>query len=188
MTRVFDLLDTPITEGTTLIEASAGTGKTYAITAVLLRLLLEKKVDELGEIDTSHLEVPDNFYDSYEGRPGAAAQELEINDMYLSYDLKLERIVAGCIAEGLHRYPSVRLYALSMPSNHCHQICGGEPVDFVRFHLQDGWEWPTFNFADATITVGVVLLLLDGLLAKQPTEGGESRAADAGQGGPQKTS
>jgi arylsulfatase A-like enzyme len=48
-------------------------------------------VDELGEIDTSHLEVPDNFYDRYEGRPGAAAQELEINDMYLSYDLKLER-------------------------------------------------------------------------------------------------
>jgi len=48
-------------------------------------------VDELGEIDTSDFKVPDNFYDSYEGRPGAAAQELEINDMYLSYDLKLER-------------------------------------------------------------------------------------------------
>ena len=48
-------------------------------------------VDELGEIDTSHLVVPDNFYDTYEGRPAAAAQELEINDMYLSYDLKLEQ-------------------------------------------------------------------------------------------------
>ncbi|MFT5500347.1 MAG: arylsulfatase A-like enzyme [Woeseiaceae bacterium] len=47
-------------------------------------------VDELGEIDTSDFQVPENFYDSYEGRPGAAAQELEINDMYLSYDLKLE--------------------------------------------------------------------------------------------------
>ena len=48
-------------------------------------------VDELGEIDTSHLVVPDNFYDTYEGRPGAASQTLEINDMYLSYDLKLEK-------------------------------------------------------------------------------------------------
>jgi len=48
-------------------------------------------VGELGEIDTSDFKVPDNFYDSYEGRPGAAAQTLEINDMYLSYDLKLER-------------------------------------------------------------------------------------------------
>lgn len=48
-------------------------------------------VDELGEIDTSRLEVPDNFYDSYDGRPAAAAQEMEIGDMYLSYDLKLEQ-------------------------------------------------------------------------------------------------
>ena len=48
-------------------------------------------VDELGEIDTSHLQVPGNFYDSYDGRPAAAAQEMEINDMYLSYDLKLEQ-------------------------------------------------------------------------------------------------
>jgi arylsulfatase A-like enzyme len=48
-------------------------------------------VDELGEIDTSHLKVPDNFYDSYDGRPAAAAQALEINDMHLSYDLKLEQ-------------------------------------------------------------------------------------------------
>lgn len=48
-------------------------------------------VEELGEIDTSDFKVPENFYDSYDGRPGAAAQELEIDDMYLSYDLKLER-------------------------------------------------------------------------------------------------
>ena len=38
--REFDLLDTPL-EGVNLIEASAGTGKTYALTAVYLRLLLE---------------------------------------------------------------------------------------------------------------------------------------------------
>jgi len=47
-------------------------------------------VDELGEIDTSQLEVPVNFYDSYEGRLAAAAQEMEVDDMHLSYDLKLE--------------------------------------------------------------------------------------------------
>ena len=37
----FDPLDTPL-EGANLIEASAGTGKTYAITGLFLRLLLEK--------------------------------------------------------------------------------------------------------------------------------------------------
>lgn len=39
----------------------------------------------------------------------------------------------------------------------------GYVVDFIRFHIQESWEWPTFNVADAAITVGVVLLLLDGL-------------------------
>jgi exodeoxyribonuclease V beta subunit len=38
---VFDPLETPL-EGANLIEASAGTGKTYTITGLFLRLLLEK--------------------------------------------------------------------------------------------------------------------------------------------------
>jgi len=39
----FDLLKSPL-EGTNLIEASAGTGKTYAIAGLFLRLLLEKRL------------------------------------------------------------------------------------------------------------------------------------------------
>lgn len=50
MTRIkdFDLLNTPL-EGTNLIDASAGTGKTYTITGLFLRLVLEKNlsVDEI---------------------------------------------------------------------------------------------------------------------------------------------
>jgi len=46
-------------------------------------------VDDLGIVDTRHLKVPDNFYDNYHSRPAAKLQALEINDMYLSYDLKL---------------------------------------------------------------------------------------------------
>ncbi len=44
----FDMLESPL-EGTSLIEASAGTGKTYTIASVFLRLLLEKwlSVDEI---------------------------------------------------------------------------------------------------------------------------------------------
>ncbi len=48
-------------------------------------------VDDLGVIDTKNLRVPDNFYDDYKGRVAAQRQELEIDDMYLSYDLKLEQ-------------------------------------------------------------------------------------------------
>jgi len=40
--RNFDLLNSTL-EKTNLIEASAGTGKTYAIAGIFLRLLLEKR-------------------------------------------------------------------------------------------------------------------------------------------------
>ncbi|MBW1804503.1 MAG: UvrD-helicase domain-containing protein, partial [Deltaproteobacteria bacterium] len=39
----FDLLNSPL-EGTRLIEASAGTGKTYALSGLVLRLILEKNL------------------------------------------------------------------------------------------------------------------------------------------------
>ena len=35
-------------------------------------------------------------------------------------------------------------------------------VDFLDIHAA-GWHWPAFNVADSAITVGVVLLLIDGL-------------------------
>ncbi len=41
----YDIVNNPLEEGTTLIEAGAGTGKTYALTAIFLRLLLEKSID-----------------------------------------------------------------------------------------------------------------------------------------------
>jgi len=46
--KYFDLLTSPL-EGTNLIEASAGTGKTYAIAGLFLRLILEKNlsIDEI---------------------------------------------------------------------------------------------------------------------------------------------
>lgn len=45
---------------------------------------------DLGAFDTLKLELPDNFFDNYEGRKAAQAQEMSIfKDMDLVYDLKL---------------------------------------------------------------------------------------------------
>lgn len=37
----------------------------------------------------------------------------------------------------------------------------GYVIDFIDWHLRDGFAWPTFNLADAAISTGVGLLLLD---------------------------
>ncbi|WP_411279306.1 UvrD-helicase domain-containing protein [Gemmatimonas sp.] len=48
--KPFNALSVALDPGITLVEASAGTGKTFAITRLVLRLLLERKVEHLGEI------------------------------------------------------------------------------------------------------------------------------------------
>lgn len=55
----------------------------------------------------------------------------------------------------------------------------GFVVDFLRFHIRNGWEWPTFNVADASITVGVALLLLDGLLEGRRADAEDAKRAEA---------
>ena len=41
------------------------------------------------------------------------------------------------------------------------RIGSGAVTDFLRVHVANKWEWPSFNVADSAITVGVVLLALD---------------------------
>jgi signal peptidase II len=38
----------------------------------------------------------------------------------------------------------------------------GHVVDFLLFHYR-GWHWPAFNVADSAITVGAIVLVVDGL-------------------------
>lgn len=38
----------------------------------------------------------------------------------------------------------------------------GAVVDFLYFHWRE-WGWPAFNLADGAISIGVVMLLIDGL-------------------------
>lgn len=40
-------------------------------------------------------------------------------------------------------------------------------IDFIHFHWNTAWDYPTFNVADVSISFGVVFLLLDGLIGKR---------------------
>jgi signal peptidase II len=44
----------------------------------------------------------------------------------------------------------------------------GRVVDFLDFHYH-GWHWPAFNVADASITIGVILLALKILWGQKET-------------------
>ncbi len=44
MTTLFDLAETPVESGVTFVEAGAGTGKTYAIAGLVVRLILEQSL------------------------------------------------------------------------------------------------------------------------------------------------
>jgi signal peptidase II len=72
------------------------------------------------------------------------------------------------------------MFALAVPmitsgalGNLVDRLRYGYVIDFIRYHGL--FEWPTFNVADATITVGVVFLFLDGIGASQQTGSTEPR-------------
>ena len=64
-----------------------------------------------------------------------------------------------------------KLFAIAVPlivsgaiGNLVDRVRLGYVVDFVRFHIDDRWAYPTFNVADAWITIGVILILLEGFM------------------------
>lgn len=48
----------------------------------------------------------------------------------------------------------------------------GYVIDFIDWHIGNSYSWPTFNVADAAITVGVGLLLYEMLTEKKPLRQG----------------
>jgi signal peptidase II len=80
-----------------------------------------------------------------------------------------------------------RLFAHSVPlvlsgaiGNLADRVRHGFVVDFIRFHVKNNWEYPTFNVADIAIFIGVALLLLDGL--RKPAPDGQVVAQESPEG------
>ncbi|MCC5807892.1 MAG: UvrD-helicase domain-containing protein [Opitutales bacterium] len=84
MSGEFDFAESPLAEGLSVIEASAGTGKTYAISHLVPRLLLDGTVDSVADIllvtftKAAAAELADRVRRVLEGLaapPGACADE-----------------------------------------------------------------------------------------------------------------
>jgi len=77
-----------------------------------------------------------------------------------------------------------KLFAISVPlivagavGNFVDRVNLGYVVDFVRFHINDRWAYPTFNVADAWITIGVALILIEGFMdGRRQKQAGIERA------------
>ena len=78
------------------------------------------------------------------------------------------------------------LFAISVPlivagavGNFVDRVRLGYVVDFIRAHINDRWAYPTFNVADAWITIGVVLILVEGFLDGRREKRARAQTADA---------
>jgi signal peptidase II len=78
------------------------------------------------------------------------------------------------------------LFAVSVPliisgavGNFVDRVRFGYVVDFVRFHLHDRWAYPTFNVADAWITIGVALILIEGFVDTRREKRTRAEGAEA---------
>ena len=49
------------------------------------------------------------------------------------------------------------------------RVVYGHVVDFIDFYV-GSWHWPTFNVADSAISVGVAILLVDGLFGQRAAQ------------------
>jgi len=87
----------------------------------------------------------------------------------------LALVVAGLIVTWLVRLPEtstrwmaagLALVAGGAVGNVWDRLVQGYVVDFLQFHWA-GWFFPAFNVADSAITVGAVMLILDGLFLQR---------------------
>jgi signal peptidase II len=77
---------------------------------------------------------------------------------------------------------SVPLVVSGALGNFIDRLRYGYVVDFIHWHWKDAFDYPTFNVADIAITIGVVLLLIDGFRAEKKDDTASAKAAEASAG------
>ena len=106
--------------------------------------------------------------------PGAAFSFLaDAGGWQRIFFIALSSVVSLVLALWIWKLPrGVRLLAVALGlvlggalGNLVDRVVHGYVIDFIDLHA-GGWHWPAFNVADSAISVGVVLLLVDGLFGR----------------------
>lgn len=86
-------------------------------------------------------------------------------------------VASGVIIHLLRKHPENKLFCFALSlvlggalGNLYDRLTLGYVVDFLFFHYET-YYWPAFNVADSAITVGVILLLWDGLREEESHAG-----------------
>jgi signal peptidase II len=90
-------------------------------------------------------------------------------------------VVSVALLFMMRRHPANRLLCAALAfvlggafGNLWDRLALGHVVDFIQLHAA-GYYWPAFNAADSAITLGVVLILWDGLLPSRRARGDAAR-------------
>jgi len=169
------------------------------VTKLLAVSYLRPLVAELQPSDR-FISVIDGFFRlKYAENPGAAWGLLRNASptFRIPFFIIVSLLAIGLIVWFFRRIePHKRLLPLAVPlvlggalGNLVDRVRWGKVVDFVDWFITIGGEekhWPTFNVADAAITVGVALLIIEMFIGykKEPKEGepAESGQPDEGEG------
>lgn len=85
------------------------------------------------------------------------------------------------ICEGwTERYYAILMVMGGILGNSTDRIARGAVVDFLRFHLENRFEWPSFNIADCAISAGVAVFIISMIF--RPEKKKTTDAADGSAG------
>ena len=114
--------------------------------------------------------IPEYFDFEYTRNPGAAFGVLSDTDSpwRMPFFIVISIVALGVILmmmRGVDRSDQLSIWALSLIAggavgNFIDRVLYGWVIDFIVWKYTDDYRWPTFNIADAFISVGVALLVI----------------------------
>jgi len=127
--------------------------------------------------------VIEGYFDFvYARNPGAAWSFLaDAEESFRTTFFRLMSLLAfGVIIVMMRQTPATQwrfvwglsLIASGAVGNLIDRFAYGYVIDFIAWHVGDSY-WPTFNIADAWITIGVALMILDLIFTREPDTNAE---------------